>query len=457
MLLWMSRSARWTALRWVSVAVIPVALLTLYFTYSRGGLLALRGRRACLLALSRDRLWLLATLGDRRPRRAAGGARGPGAPQPRRQPRLPDVRRPGRHGAAHPARRDRGLSLLLFAALRWEERREGALSGRALAISRNPRVLRGIAPGRGACWRSSPRSPSAGAPGTSSPAPTSSSPATRKPTSPTLRRRPPRLLAGRDRRLRRKAAARPRRRHLPVLLGQAAHDRTAGPRRPLALPGGVRRARRCSAGCSCSPWSAACSGAAFAAWRAAPVPQRERYAALLAAMLAFAVGAGFDWFWEIAALGAVFFLAAGVVVAARCARSPPTPPRGRARAEDRRFGLTVAGVALRLDRRDRPGRAAAGRARDRRQPGRRGKGRHRHRRRPRRHRALDRALGRLALRAARPDRGAPGRIRRPRSSASARRSNARTATGSCTRCARGSSTRPAKRPPPSPTSKRRAN
>ena len=40
-----------------------------------------------------------------------------------------------------------------------------------------------------------------------------------------LQRRPARLLAGRDRRLRRKAAARPRRRHLPVLLGAAALDR----------------------------------------------------------------------------------------------------------------------------------------------------------------------------------------------------------------------------------------
>ncbi len=50
---------------------------------------------------------------------------------------------------------------------------------------------------------------------------------------------------------------------------------------------------------------------AFAAWRAAPDPQRERYAALLAAMLAFAVGAAFDWFWEIAGLGAIFFLAGG--------------------------------------------------------------------------------------------------------------------------------------------------
>ncbi len=36
MLLWLSRGARWTPLRWISVAVMPAAMLTLYFTYSRG-------------------------------------------------------------------------------------------------------------------------------------------------------------------------------------------------------------------------------------------------------------------------------------------------------------------------------------------------------------------------------------------------------------------------------------
>jgi len=54
---------------------------------------------------------------------------------------------------------------------------------------------------------------------------------------------------------------------------------------------------------------------AFVTWRDAAESQRDRYAALLAAMLAFAVGAAFDWFWEMAALGAIFFLAGGVVVA----------------------------------------------------------------------------------------------------------------------------------------------
>ena len=65
----------------------------------------------------------------------------------------------------------------------------------------------------------------------------------------------------------------------------------------------------------------------FSAWRAAPHPERERYAALFAAMLAFAVGAAFDWFWELAGLGAVFFLAAGVLVSVGAPSSHPE--RGR--------------------------------------------------------------------------------------------------------------------------------
>ena len=110
MLLWMSRNARWTALRWASVAALPAVGLTLYFTYSRGGLLALAVGAVCILALSRDRLWMLATLAI-----AGLGALpallvDPRPSQPRRQRRLSDIRRPGRHRAAHPARRDGGLA-----------------------------------------------------------------------------------------------------------------------------------------------------------------------------------------------------------------------------------------------------------------------------------------------------------------------------------------------------------
>ncbi len=113
----------------------------------------------------------------------------------------------------------------------------------------------------------------------------------------------------------------------------------------------------------------------FAAWRDAAGPQRERYAVLLAAMLAFAVGAAFDWFWEIAGLGALFFLAAGVVVAGalqpdRC-RPAPRDRTGQEPWLRARGGRGGSG----LDRRHRPGRSAAGRARDRRQPGSRRKGR----------------------------------------------------------------------------------
>ena len=85
--------------------------------------------------------------------------------------------------------------------------------------------------------------------------------------------------------------------------------------------------------------------AGFSAWRAAPEPVRDCYAALFAAMLAFAVGAGIDWFWQIAGLGAVFFLAAGVLVSVRCtqlAALPGSLPRQRRR----NYGLTVVGLIV---------------------------------------------------------------------------------------------------------------
>jgi tetratricopeptide (TPR) repeat protein len=85
---------------------------------------------------------------------------------------------------------------------------------------------------------------------------------------------------------------------------------------------------------------------AFAAWRAAPHPQREQCAALLAAMLAFATGAAFDWFWEIAGLGAIFFLAAGVMVAVRCEQLTPAETLPSRRQSSRRYGLALAGVGV---------------------------------------------------------------------------------------------------------------
>ena len=60
--LWLTRRALGTALRWLAVVSLPTVLLALYLTYSRGGLLALALACGCLIALSHDRLWLLATL-----------------------------------------------------------------------------------------------------------------------------------------------------------------------------------------------------------------------------------------------------------------------------------------------------------------------------------------------------------------------------------------------------------
>ena len=77
-LLWMSRRAAWTALRWLSVAATPALLIALYLTYSRGGLLALLISAGMLgRPLARSPLDA-GDPRDRRARGAAGAARDPG-------------------------------------------------------------------------------------------------------------------------------------------------------------------------------------------------------------------------------------------------------------------------------------------------------------------------------------------------------------------------------------------
>jgi O-antigen ligase len=344
LLLWMSRNAGWRILRWASVAAMPAVLLTLYFTYSRGGLLALVVSVVCLLALSRDRLWLLGTLAA-----AAIGV----------VPAILAVQ--DRHSLANnvadQAAIDQGvtvllillagtaLALLAFAGLRGLERREGRLTGRALDVSRNPKFLRGIALAAAA------------------------------------------LAIG----------------AVVVAGGHAWHQFSHEgsdlyfPSDPSQHFGEIRGAGRYDfwrvaldafgespvlghgAGTYVFSWTQLRSielavhdahslyleafaelgvlggllvlamiamplRFGFAAWRAAPHPQREQHAALIAAMLAFAVGAAFDWFWEIAALGAIFFLAAGVLVAVRCEQLAPSGETLSRRASGRRYGLALAGL-----------------------------------------------------------------------------------------------------------------
>jgi O-antigen ligase len=343
LLLWMSRRAGWAALRWASAALIPALLLALYFTYSRGGLLSLIVAAGCLIALSRDRLWLLATL--------AIGALGavPAVLAVQARQSLAD-------NLDNQAAIGQGLTvllvllagialaLLLVTALRWEERREGRLSGRMLEASRNPTMLKrfalvaavvvlgGAVAVGGRAWHQF------------------SSPDVQFPKDPNQ--------------------------HFTDLSGAGRHDfwrvaidafaeepllgHGAGTyvfswtqHRSIEIPVHDAHSLYLEAfaelgilgGLLVLALVASLLWSAFAAWRAAAEPERDRYAVLFAAMLAFAVGAAFDWFWEIPGLGAVFFLAGGIAVAARCAQMAADPRRATTVAE-RRYPFAVAGLAL---------------------------------------------------------------------------------------------------------------
>jgi hypothetical protein len=345
LLLWASRHAAWAGLRWLSVAALPAVLLALYFTYSRGGLLALLIAVGCTIALSRDRLWLLATL--------AIGALGALAPVLAVQ-----ARRSLADNVANQAAVDQGvtvllillagigLALLLFAALRWAERRGGRMTDRALELSRNPRLLQGIAAAvaviaigvaiavGGRAWDQF------------------SSSDVQFPD------RPEQHLsdfsgAGRHDFFR---VAIDGFEEKPLLgVGAAGYEFSWERHRSIPLP--VHDAHSlyfeafAELGALGGLLTLALIGAllwiGFAAWRAAAHPQRERYAALFAACLAFAVVAGLDWFWEIAGIGAIFFLAAGVLVAARCAQLSRALDLDLSRdGEGRGFGLAVVGLAV---------------------------------------------------------------------------------------------------------------
>jgi O-Antigen ligase len=339
LLLWMSRRAAWRGLRWASVAAIPAVLLTLYFTYSRGGLLSLLVACACLIALSRDRLWLLATLSI--------GALGA----------LPAVlavqaRSSLANNIDTPASVDQGvtvlaillagiaLALLLFAALRWTEQRGGRRTGRALELSRNPVLLKRVALGMAViaiglaaavgsrAWHKFSSS-DIQFPAQPEKHFTDFSGAGRHDfwrvaldafdEKPVLGKGAGTYVFSWDEH---------RSIDVPV---HDAHSLYLEAFAELGAPGGLLVLGLIGS----MLWFA------FSAYRAAPPPLRDLYAALFAGMVAFAVGAAFDWFWEIADLGALFFLAGGVVVAARCDQLSTDSKE----TEGRRYGLVVAGLA----------------------------------------------------------------------------------------------------------------
>ncbi len=344
MALWMSRRSLNASLRWLAVASLPVLMLALYLTYSRGGLLALLVAGAVLLALSHDRLWLLATL--------AIGALGA-------LPALLAVQ--ARRGLAdnlggQPSV-DQGsevllfllagiaLALVLFAGLNRLRGRESGLAGRAVALSRSPVVLRWLALAvavaaigvtiaiGGRAWDQF------------------SSSDLQFPNQPeqhfgqlsgagrhdfyrvaidAFEEKP---LLGHGAGTYRFSWLQLRSISLPVL---DAHSFLLEAFAELGAVGGLLLLGLLGT----LLWSG------FAAWRAARGSQRELAAVLLAVSVAFTVAAAIDWFWETAALGAIFFLASGALVALRCAQLARARDVSTGQPEKRRFGLAVVGLML---------------------------------------------------------------------------------------------------------------
>ncbi|HKO39095.1 MAG TPA: O-antigen ligase family protein [Solirubrobacterales bacterium] len=341
--LWTSRRSSFAWLRWFGVGMLPALLLALYLTYSRGGVLTLAVACGCLIALSRDRLWLLTTL--------AIGVLGalPAILAVQARQSLAD-------NLDAQATVDQGLTVLLiliagtalalglYALLRGVERRNGALTGRALAISRDPGVLKwtaiglallaigaGIAFG-GRAWDEFSSSDL-------------------------------QIASQEDRFGQLSGSGRDEFWRVSLdafgeepLIGHGAgtyqfswnHLREA----PIAVLDAHSLYLEAFAelgligGALVLATVLALLWIGVAAWRGAEGRHRDLHAVLLAACLAFAVGAGIDWFWEIATAGAIFFLASGALVASRCRQLAQQRAEGNGKVEERRFGLAVAGLAV---------------------------------------------------------------------------------------------------------------
>jgi hypothetical protein len=344
MALWMSRRSLNASLRWFAIASLPVLLLALYFTYSRGGLLALLVAAGCLLALSHDRLWMLATL--------AIGALGT-------LPALLAVQARGSLGDNYDNQVtvEQGaevmlflvggiaLALLLFAGLRQLRGRDGGLTGKAVALSRDPKVLRGLAlvaavlaigaavAVGGRAWNQF------------------SSSDLQFPSQPEQHFS---QLSGAGRHDFYRVAVDAFEEKPLLGHGAGTYQFSWEQLRSISVP--VRDAHSLFleafaelglvGGLLVLGLVGLLLWTGFTAWRNARGSQQELCAVLLAAALAFAVGAAIDWFWEIAALGAIFFLASGVLVAVRCSQLAAARRVANGSGEGRRFGLAVAGLAI---------------------------------------------------------------------------------------------------------------
>jgi O-antigen ligase len=346
--LWMSRRSLNRFLRWFSVASLPAIFLALYFTESRGGVLTLIVGAGTLVILSRDRLWYLITL------TVAALATLPAVLVAHSYVELAqNYDSPPIVGEGLKAG---GILLLGIAATLlaywWLRRLEGGSSPtvkRAVDLSRDRRVLRGIAlvgliaavivgiVYGGTAWHKF----------------TSSDLGT--PTGLTEVSSRGRIqfwdvaLEGFDEK---------------PIVGQGAgtYRFTWDQLRPIAMTNGQAHSLYLQmldelgivGGLLALGLVLFLLWTGFAAWRGAGGRERELCAALLGVGLAFAVGVAYDWFWQLAMVGSVFFMATGALVAARCGQLWRTRAAARARAriepdanpESRRFGLAIAGLAV---------------------------------------------------------------------------------------------------------------
>jgi len=346
--LWMSRRSLSRALRWFSVGALPAVLLALYFTHSRGGVLTLIVAAGTLVVLSRDRLWYLATL------LIAAVLTMPAVFASHHFQNLANNWNfPGVVGEGLKA----GLILLAGIAVtlgayrllrRAEERRSPGVE-RALAVSRDQRVLRGIALVGlvlvliagvlygGTAWEKFTSSDL----GTPSGLAEASSRGRIQFWDVAIEGFDEKPITGHGAGT--YGFAWDQLRTLDMTNTQA-HSLYLQALDELGIVGGLLALGLVLF----LLWTG------FTAWRAAGGRERELYAVLLGVSLAFAVGVAYDWFWQLAVIGSVFFMATGIMVAARCGQLWRARAATRARegaaveadGESRRFGLTIAGLAV---------------------------------------------------------------------------------------------------------------
>jgi O-antigen ligase len=346
--LWMSRRSLSRALRWFSVGALPAVLLALYFTHSRGGVLTLIVAAGTLIVLSRDRLWYLATL------LIAALLTLPAVLVTHSYSELsnnfnfsPIVGQGLKVGGI--LLLGIAVTLLAYWAMQRLERRGSPAVERALAISRDRRVLRGIALAvlvlalvagilyGGTAWEKFTSSDL----GTPSGFAEASSRGRAQFWDVALEAFSEKPIIGHGAGT--YGFAWDQLRTLDMTNGQA-HSLYLQALDELGIAGGLLALGLVLF----LLWTG------FSAWRAAGGRERELYAILLGVSLAFAVGVAYDWFWQFALIGSVFFMATGIMVAARCGQLWRARAASRARegvavetdAESRRFGLTIAGLAI---------------------------------------------------------------------------------------------------------------